>query len=259
MTEGDVIAATVMSRRALTEFFANEIADAKAKGVLLSLHLKATMMKVSDPIMFGHAVTAYYKDVFDKHAATVRDARRRSGQRHRRRLRQDSEAAGRAARSDRGRHSGRLRVAAGTGDGRFEQGDHQPARAERRDHRRLDAGGDPRLGPDVGTRRQAARHEGDDPRSLRTPGSIRRPSTTAGSTARSTCATMGTVSNVGLMAQSAEEYGSHDKTFEIPAAGTVRVVDGAGRRSSSTRSSRATSGACAGRATCRSGTGSGWP
>ena len=144
VTEGDVIAASVMNRRALTEFFAKEIADAKAKGVLLSLHLKATMMKVSDPIMFGHAVAAYYKDVFDKHAATFDDARRRSRQRHRRRLRQDPEAAGRSACGHRGRHSGRLRVTAAAGDGRFEQGNHQSARAERRDHRRLDAGGDPR-------------------------------------------------------------------------------------------------------------------
>ena len=54
--EGDVIAAAAMSRRALRDFYAKQIADAKAKGVLLSLHLKATMMKVSDPIMFGHAV-----------------------------------------------------------------------------------------------------------------------------------------------------------------------------------------------------------
>src|SRR6185436_18887118 len=68
-----VIGASAMSRRALQEFFAASIDDAKAKGVLLSLHLKATMMKVSDPIMFGHAVRAYYKDVFDKHAATFEE------------------------------------------------------------------------------------------------------------------------------------------------------------------------------------------
>src|SRR5688572_10832766 len=67
---GDVIGASSMSRRRLQEFFAAQIEDTKAKGVLLSLHLKATMMKVSDPIMFGHAVTAYYQPVFDKHAAT---------------------------------------------------------------------------------------------------------------------------------------------------------------------------------------------
>src|SRR5262245_25148208 len=70
VTEGDVLGASMLSRRALTEFFGQQIDDAKSKGVLLSLHLKATMMKVSDPIMFGHAVTAFYKDVFDTHAET---------------------------------------------------------------------------------------------------------------------------------------------------------------------------------------------
>jgi monomeric type NADP-dependent isocitrate dehydrogenase len=63
--EGDVIAASALNRRALRDFFAKQIADAKAKGLLLSLHLKATMMKVSDPIMFGHAVEIYYQDVFE--------------------------------------------------------------------------------------------------------------------------------------------------------------------------------------------------
>ncbi|MGI9261550.1 MAG: NADP-dependent isocitrate dehydrogenase, partial [Woeseiaceae bacterium] len=66
--DGEVIDAAVMSRNALREFFARSTDAAKDSGVLLSLHLKATMMKVSDPIMFGHAVTVYYKDVFDKHA-----------------------------------------------------------------------------------------------------------------------------------------------------------------------------------------------
>ena len=67
---GEVIDATRMSRKALCAFFEESMQDAKSKGVLLSLHLKATMMKVSDPIMFGHAVKVYYKDVFEKHAAT---------------------------------------------------------------------------------------------------------------------------------------------------------------------------------------------
>src|ERR1044072_593076 len=70
VTAGDVLGASMMSRRALVDFFVQQIPDAKSNGVLLSLHLKATMMKVSDPIMFGHAVTTYYKDVFDKHATT---------------------------------------------------------------------------------------------------------------------------------------------------------------------------------------------
>jgi len=65
LLSGEVIDATVMSRRAIRDFFEAQMDDAKNSGVLLSLHLKATMMKVSDPIMFGHAVTVYYKDVFE--------------------------------------------------------------------------------------------------------------------------------------------------------------------------------------------------
>ena len=68
--QGEVIDASVMSRNKLRIFFEQAMQDAKAQDVLLSLHLKATMMKVSDPIMFGHAVNVYYKDVFEKHAAT---------------------------------------------------------------------------------------------------------------------------------------------------------------------------------------------
>src|SRR5690606_18397234 len=65
--DGEVIGCSVMSCNALREFYAQATQDAKDEGVLLSLHLKATMMKVSDPIMFGHAVTVYYADVFEKH------------------------------------------------------------------------------------------------------------------------------------------------------------------------------------------------
>ena len=68
---GEIIDGTVMSKRALLAFLANEIADAKSKGVLFSLHMKATMMKVSDPIIFGHAVTVFFKDVFEKHGAQL--------------------------------------------------------------------------------------------------------------------------------------------------------------------------------------------
>ena len=70
VTAGEVVDATVMSIRAVTAFFEREIEDAKRQGVLFSLHLKATMMKVSDPIIFGHAVKVFFKDVFAKHAAT---------------------------------------------------------------------------------------------------------------------------------------------------------------------------------------------
>src|SRR3546814_13987662 len=67
---GEIIDASVMSKRALVEFLEAQIADAKAQDVLLSVHLKATMMKVSDPIIFGHAVEAYFSALFAEHAAT---------------------------------------------------------------------------------------------------------------------------------------------------------------------------------------------
>ncbi len=95
--EGEVIDAAVMRCRELQAFYEREIKDAKAQGVLLSLHLKATMMKVSDPIMFGHAVRVYYKEVFDKHVVTVPETRRRTQQRNWRRVREDSGIAGGAA------------------------------------------------------------------------------------------------------------------------------------------------------------------
>ena len=225
---GEVLDAAVMRRAALERFLAEQIADAKQRGVLFSVHLKATMMKVSDPIIFGHAVRAFFP-------RRVRRARRRA------------RAAGvnpndglgallaaidalddgqRAAVRD---ASTPPTPTARPRDGRLRPRDHQPARAQRRDHRRLDAGRDPLLGSDVERRRRAAGHQVRDPRPLLRAAVRRDASTTAASTARSIPATMGTTSNVGLMAQKAEEYGSHDKTFEIAADGTVRVVDDAGQ------------------------------
>ncbi|HLO09294.1 MAG TPA: NADP-dependent isocitrate dehydrogenase, partial [Desulfobacteria bacterium] len=73
LLEGEVIDATAMNVRALRKFYEEQIEEAKKSGVLLSLHLKATMMKISDPVMFGHAVSVYYKDVFEKHAAVFKE------------------------------------------------------------------------------------------------------------------------------------------------------------------------------------------
>ena len=112
--------------------------------MLLSLHLKATMMKVSDPIIFGHAVTAYYKPVFEKHAALfdtlnvtpnngIGDVYAKIQA-----LPADQRAAIEAD------IQAVYAITAAAGDGGLVQGHHQPARAERRDHRRLDAGRDPR-------------------------------------------------------------------------------------------------------------------
>ena len=73
LQEGEVIDTTVMSKKALLTFLEAQIADAKDKGVLFSLHMKATMMKVSDPIIFGHAVRVFFKDVFAKHSAILEE------------------------------------------------------------------------------------------------------------------------------------------------------------------------------------------
>ena len=228
VTEGDVIAASVMSRRALTEFFAKEIEDAKAKGVLLSLHLKATMMKVSDPIMFGHAVRAYYKDVFDKYEHTFDelgvDPDNGIGDVYAKipKLPADTRAA---IEADLKAVYEKRPPLAMVDSSRGITNLHVPSDVI------VDASMPAAIrssgqmwGPDgklhdmkamIPDRSYAGIYQAtiDD---CRQHGAFDVP-------------TMGTVSNVGLMAQAAEEYGSHDKTFEIPAAGTVRVVDASER------------------------------
>ena len=227
VTEGDVLGASMLSRRALTEFFTQQIEDAKSKGVMLSLHLKATMMKVSDPIMFGHAVTAYYKDVFDKHAATF-------------------ESLG--VDPDNGIGDVYKKIQSLPADEKAAiEADLQATYTKR-----------PPLAMVDSSKGITNLHVPSDviidasmPAAIRSSGQMWGPDgklhdmkamipdrSYAGiyQAAIDDCRqhgafdvrTMGTVSNVGLMAQSAEEYGSHDKTFEIAAAGTVRVVDGSG-------------------------------
>ncbi len=228
VTDGDVIGASMMSQRALNEFFAREIADAKAQGVLLSLHLKATMMKVSDPIMFGHAVTAYFADVFDKHAAVFES------------LGVDPDN--------------------GIGDV-YKKLQTLPAEQRAAIEADLEAvyATRPPLAMVDSSKGITNLHVPSDiiidasmPAAIRASGQMWGPDgklhdmkamipdrSYAGiyQATIEDCkqhgafdvSSMGTVSNVGLMAQSAEEYGSHDKTFEIPANGTVRVTDADGQ------------------------------
>jgi isocitrate dehydrogenase len=228
VTEGDVVAASLMSRRALTEFFAKEIEDAQAKGVLLSLHLKATMMKVSDPIMFGHAVRAYYRDVFDRHAATFDEL---------------------GVDPDNGIGDVYAKIHTLPAERRATiEADMQAVYAKR-----------PPLAMVDSSKGITNLHVPSDviidasmPAAIRSSGQMwgpdgklhdmkaMIPDRSYAEIYQATIddcrqhgafdvPTMGTVSNVGLMAQAAEEYGSHDKTFEIDVAGTVRVVDGSGR------------------------------
>jgi isocitrate dehydrogenase len=225
--DGEIVDAAVMRRRALDAFLAREVADAKERGVLFSVHMKATMMKVSDPIIFGHAVRAYFADVFAAHGdaldavganpanglASVLTAIELLPADARKEIEEAIAAAYESGPalamvdSDRGitnlhvpsdviidasmpamiRSSGQMWNAAG---------EQQDAKA---------------VIPDSSYAALYAEtidfcreHGAFDP------------------------ATMGTTPNVGLMAQKAEEYGSHDKTFEVEAAGTIRVVDAGG-------------------------------
>jgi isocitrate dehydrogenase len=223
----DVVGASVMSRRALQTFFATSIADARAEGILLSLHLKATMMKVSDPIMFGHAVREYYKDVFEKHAATFQS------------LGVDPDN--------------------GIGDVYSKIQSLPPAqRAAIESDVTAVYATRPPLAMVDSTKGITNLHVPSDiiidasmPAAIRASGQMWGPDgklhdTKAMIPDRSYAGiyqavlddcrahgafdvrTMGSVSNVGLMAQSAEEYGSHDKTFEISRDGVVRVTTSSG-------------------------------
>src|SRR2546421_2279973 len=225
---GEVIDATYMSRRALREFLEAQIEDAKKQGVLFSIHLKATMMKVSDPKIFGHAVSVFFKDVFDKHAAvfqklgvdpdnglgdlyakikTLPDDQRAS-------IEADIQAV----------YQKRPPLAMVNSDKGITNL-HVPSDII------IDASMPPVIrdsgkmwGPDGKLHDTKCvipdasyapvyhevvefckKHGAFDPRS------------------------MGSVPNVGLMAQAAEEYGSHDKTFKVPGNGTMRVVDASGK------------------------------
>ena len=222
--EGEVIDAAVMHCRELQAFYERETKDAKTQGVLLSLHLKATMMKVSDPIMFGHAVRVYYKEVFDKHSSLFE----------------------------------KLGVEPNNGIGDV-YSKIQALPAAQRDEIEKDIQAVYKIQPalamvdsDKGVTNLHVPSnviiDASMPAAIRTSGQMWGPDGKPRDTkymipdrcyagiyqeVLNDCMkngsfdvpTMGAVSNVGLMAQQAEEYGSHNKTFLIPANGTVRVVD----------------------------------
>jgi isocitrate dehydrogenase len=224
---GEVIDATVMNKAALLAFLAEQIADAKAKGVLFSLHLKATMMKVSDPIIFGHAVEAFFPDVFAAHGAALADAgiSPNDGLASLLESIESLPADVRAAVED--------GIRRGIADGpalAMVDSDHGITNL----HVPSDVIVDASMPAMIRTSGQMWNAAGD-PQDAK---AVIPDSSYAGiyQVVIDDCrahgaydpATMGSVPNVGLMAQKAEEYGSHDKTFEIPTAGTVRVVDAVG-------------------------------
>lgn len=224
---GEILDATVMSKSALIAFLEDQIAAAKSEGVLFSLHLKATMMKVSDPIIFGHAVRVFFKDVIAKHADTFADlgvdfnngfgdllakisslpAEKRAE------IEADIQAA-----YDKGPALAMVNSDKGITNL------HVPS----------DVIVDASMPAMIRTSGRMWNAEGKEQDTL----AVIPDSSYAGvyQTTIDFCKnhgaldprTMGSVPNVGLMAQAAEEYGSHNKTFEIPAKGTVRVTDAAG-------------------------------
>jgi isocitrate dehydrogenase len=224
---GEIVDAAVMRRRALDAFLAEQIADAKAKDVLFSLHLKATMMKVSDPIIFGHAVRAYFADVFEEHG----DALTEVGANPSNGLASILTAIELLPADERGAIEDAIARTYETGpDLAMVDSDRGITNLHVPSDVIVDASM-PAMIRTSGQMWNAAGEQQDAKAVI--------PDSSYAALYAETIAfcrehgafdptTMGTTPNVGLMAQKAEEYGSHDKTFEIAAAGTVRVVDRSG-------------------------------
>lgn len=226
--KNEIIDATVMSQKALCQFFEESIEDAESQGLLLSLHLKATMMKVSDPIIFGHAVNVYFQDVFKKHKLTFEqlsvDTRNGLGDIY-------------------------AKIADLPSDQRKEiESDIQKVYQTRPELAMVDSDKgitNLHVPSDIivdasmpATLRSSGKMWGSDGKLHDTKAMI--PDRCYAGIYQEVfefckqngafdVTTMGNVSNVGLMAQKAEEYGSHDKTFEIPVNGTVSVTDNEGK------------------------------
>ncbi len=224
---GEIFDATFMSKKALVSFLEEQVADAKERGVLFSLHMKATMMKVSDPIIFGHGVEAFFKTVFTKHAATITEL----GVNTKNGFGDLLAKIESLPEEERAEIEATIRDCYANGPGiamvNSDKGitnlhvpsdviiDASMPAMIRTSGQMWDAEGNPQdtktvipdssyAGVYAATINFCKEHGAFDP------------------------TTMGTVPNVGLMAQKAEEYGSHDKTFEIPSDGTVCVLDSGG-------------------------------
>jgi isocitrate dehydrogenase len=225
--EGEVIDAAVMSVKALRDFYAQEIARAKTEDILLSLHVKATMMKISDPILFGHAVTVYYQDVFAKYAdifATLGiNPNNGLGDVYAKIQSLPAEQKEAIATDLQAVYEQQPRLAMVNSDKGITNL-HVPSDVI------IDASM-------AATIRTSGKMWGADGKAYDTKAMIPdRCYATIYQACIEFCqengafdvTTMGNVANVGLMAQKAEEYGSHDKTFEISADGVVRVSDETG-------------------------------
>jgi isocitrate dehydrogenase len=224
---GEILDGTFMSVKALRGFYRDQIEDARSNGQLLSIHLKATMMKVSDPILFGHAVRVFFNDVFEKHAAALRDAGVNPNLGLRdlyAKIQSLAEATRAAIEADIDETYAKRPALAMVDSDNGITNLHAPNDII------VDASM-PVVVRDAGKMWNAAGKLQDTKALIPD-----RCYATIYEAIIEDCkkfgaldpATMGSVPNVGLMAQKAEEYGSHPTTFEIPFDGIVRVVDAAG-------------------------------
>jgi len=225
--EGEIIDGTVMSKKALLAFLEVQIADAKAKGVLFSLHMKATMMKVSDPIIFGHGVKVFFKSVFKKFGKELDEAGVNVNNGFGNLLSSLNELAP-AVKTD---IEAEIQKCFAEGpDLAMVDSDHGITNLHVPSDVIVDASMPAMI-------RNSGKMWNKEGMSQDTKAVI--PDSSYAGIYQATIdfckengafdpTTMGTVPNVGLMAQKAEEYGSHDKTFEISSAGKVQVVDDSG-------------------------------
>ncbi|MDH4227954.1 MAG: NADP-dependent isocitrate dehydrogenase [Deltaproteobacteria bacterium] len=225
---GEVIDSSVMNVKALKKFYAEQIDDAKKQGVLFSLHLKATMMKISDPILFGHCVTVFFKDLFDKHGAALKeigvDVSNGFGDLVGKldKLPADKKAAIEAdikacfekgpevamVNSDKGitnLHVPSDVIIDASMPAMIREGGKMWDKAGKTKDTKAVIPDRSYAGVYQAVIEDCKKNGAYDPK------------------------TMGSVPNVGLMAQKAEEYGSHDKTFKAPGNGVIRVVDDSGK------------------------------
>jgi len=225
---GEIVDAAIMSKKALREYFEAQFQDAKAKDVLLSLHFKATMMKVSDPIFFGHAVYVYFKDVFEKHAATFSELgitpNMGLGDLYQKIEKLPADKKAEIEADIQATYEKRPKLAMVNSD-----------KGITNLHVSSDIIIDASMPAMI---RESGKMWGPDGKLNDTKALI--PDRTYATVFQATLddcikngsydpATMGTCQNVGLMAKKAQEYGSHDKTFEMSQAGTARIVSDSGK------------------------------
>ncbi|PQJ78018.1 NADP-dependent isocitrate dehydrogenase [Polaribacter porphyrae] len=227
LLDGEIIDATVMSKKALLAFLDKEFKDAKESGVLLSLHMKATMMKVSDPIIFGHAVKTYFKELFNKHATTFKEIG----------VDVNNGFGNLLSNLDEVSAEKKAEILADIDAIFTKNADIAMVNSDKgitNLHVPSDVIIDASMPAMIRTSGQMWNKEGklQDTKAVIPDSSYAGIYTATIDFCKKNGAfdptTMGTVPNVGLMAQKAEEYGSHDKTFEIATDGKVQVVDANG-------------------------------